>query len=238
MKTINKRSYIGQTLRHFRHERIRVPYYYEQTAPGEPVSEDKLKAGCKVYERKTYVIDDLSDIDTLTHSFSENKRRQIKKAEHLQFSDGLSVSEFYDLNETWFRLRGRKIEYTKDYFVRLAGSAIEHGSGRVIVLKGQTGDVYAAAFIVYDDQTCYYLVPGFNPLYANSGAGARLVAEALRAAKQHGCKRFDFEGGNNSSSVARHYSEFASKEVTYYGYEKYYSLLFRLLYRIYKYIHK
>ena len=213
---------------------LRLDYYYEQTAPGVPLREDLPDKGFTVQERTTYVINDLTNISALTECFSENKRRQLKKAASLHLVKNLTPDCFYDLNTAWLRERGRKIVYTKEYFLRLADTAIRHDAGEIIALQGSEGETLAAAFIVYDSTACYYLVPGYNPQYGNSGAGARLVVEALNVAREKGCSVFDFEGGNNSPTIARHYSEFASKAVIYYSYERYYNPLFRFLHNIYK----
>ncbi|MBQ9340226.1 MAG: GNAT family N-acetyltransferase [Paludibacteraceae bacterium] len=215
-------------------DELSLDYYYEQTAPGTPLRQDLLNKGFTLHQRRTFVIDDLSDIDSLAKRFSENKRRQIKRAANLRVVYDLTPAEFYNMHEHWLAGRGRKIQYSRNYFLCLADAALEHDAAQIVGLQGENGEYYAAAFLVYDNSICYYLVPTFNPLYADSGAGARLVLESLIVAKDKGCKQFDFEGGNNSPTIALHYSQFASNPVTYYGYEKYYNTLFKLFFPLYK----
>ena len=63
---------------------------------------------------------------------------------------------------------------------------------------------------------------------SETGASARLAAEAIRMAKEKGLQ-FDFEGGNDSEGVANHYRQFGSKAVNYYSVSKLYRPSFALL---------
>ena len=72
----------------------------------------------------------------------------------------------------------------------------------------------------------YYLIPCYSLEHKNSGAGALLVLEAIKLAREKQVV-FDFEG-SMIRGVANHYKQFGSTSTMYYSVEKYYKPLFRL----------
>ena len=102
-----------------------------------------------------------------------------------------------------------------------------HQSGKLIGLRDRDGELTAAAFLVYDARTCYYLIPTYDPEKGSNGAGARLVLESIRFASQLHLA-FDFEG-SMIPGIANHYRQFGSTPTTYFSVEKTYNPLFRLL---------
>ena len=72
----------------------------------------------------------------------------------------------------------------------------------------------------------YYLIPVYDPAFGDSGAGALLVLEAMKLAREKQV-RFDFEG-SMERGTAKHYKQFGSTPYTYFSVEKYYKPLFRL----------
>lgn len=208
-------------------------YFYEQLSPGSPLP--SFADCCEVRQRVTWRIENLQTTpwEELVRRFSQNKKRQFRKAENLLTDSGLSPSEFYDLHSSWLSGRGRTIEYDKTFFTGLAAAAVAHNSGQVIALHDKAGEFYAAAFVVWDNLVCYYLVPSFNPLYSDSGAGARLAVECIRFAKEKGCEVFDFEGGNNVEGVAEHYRQFGSAKTMYHSLEWCSSPVAKLLIKLY-----
>ena len=72
----------------------------------------------------------------------------------------------------------------------------------------------------------YYLIPTYDPAFGDSGAGALLVLEAIKSAREKKVQ-FDFEG-SMEKGTAEHYRQFGSIPVTYYSVEKTYKPLFRI----------
>ena len=70
----------------------------------------------------------------------------------------------------------------------------------------------------------YYLITCYAPAHKDSGAGALLVLEAIKLARQKGVA-FDFEG-SMIRGVANHYKQFGSTRTLYYSVEKYYKWYF------------
>ena len=204
-----------------------LAYYYQKYPINQSWVQDLRAFGFTVKEMITYRITDLSDEKALIRSFSENKRRQIKKAAHLQVDESLHADQFYAFHQNCLKKQHKPISYSPIYWQTLYSSCIDHQAGKLIGLRDRDGELTAAAFLVYDDSTCYYLIPAYDPDKGSNGAGARLVLESIRFAAQHNLV-FDFEG-SMIPGIANHYRQFGSTPTSYYSVEKTYNSLFRLL---------
>ena len=101
------------------------------------------------------------------------------------------------------------------------------GQCDILAIRNLNGDIYAAALLVWDHSTMYYLIPCYDPAYKDSGASALLALEAIKLA----CKKklsFDFEG-SMERGTAKHYSQFGTTPTRYCGVEKYYHGIFRIV---------
>ncbi len=220
-------------------EKLGLWYYYEQTIPGEARPDDLEKRGYTITERVTYRIENLSDMAAVEKRFSENKRRQIKRSAGLTVactttgSGGpMTAEDFYDFHVACLRKRGKECSYKREFFLSLAAAAFAHKSGAIITLYDKENVPCAAAFLVYDEVYCYYLVPTFDLEKEKTGASARLAQEAIRFAASKGLG-FDFEGSMHPG-IANHYRQFGSSPVAYYGVERTFCPLFRLALWAYK----
>lgn len=210
---------------------LHLAYYYQKYPVGQSLAPELARFGFTVQPQVTYRIENLrlkspADEEALIRSFSENKRRQLRKAATQTVDMSLSPEEFYRYHTHCLELQGKRISYSETFWQRLHAACKEHGAGQIIALRDSENRLTAAAFLVYDASVCYYLIPTYDPSLSGNGAGARLVLEAIRFAARHS-RHFDFEG-SMIPSVASHYSQFGSKAVTYYSVEKIYNPLFRL----------
>ena len=202
---------------------MKVAYYYQQFAPGSLCVDAMRGLGFKTRERVTYRVNDLSDLDALIASFSKNKRRQLQKALSLHAGRGMDVEEFYRFHTRCLRARKRQISYTREFLLVLERKARRNGQCEILSVSNADGQVYAAAFLVWDKHNMYYLIPVYDPAFKESGAGALLVLEAMKLAREKKVL-FDFEGSMDRGT-AKHYSQFGSTPVTYYSVEKTYKWL-------------
>ena len=205
---------------------LNLAYYYQQYLPGSLCVDAMTALGFKAKERVTYRIDDLSDLDKLIDSFSKNKKRQLQKALSLHAEKTMEVEEFYRLHSAWLKARNRKISYSREFLLVLERKARRLGQCQILSVCNADGQPYAAAFLVWDTHYMYYLIPAYDSAFSDSGAGALLALEAMKLAREKKVL-FDFEG-SMERGTAKHYKQFGSKPVTYYGVEKYYKPIFRL----------
>lgn len=221
-------SFSGQTAEQIA-ESLRqkhLAYYYQHYPIGSPIPEELRKMGFTIREHFTYRIEDLSDMNAVQKRFSENKRRQIRKAADLQVVS-MTAEAFYSFHKECLQQQGKQISYSAEFFHSLHNACLQHDASHIVALADVTGSIHAAVYLVYDRQTCYFLIPCYHPSHKNSGAGARLVLEAIRFAAEHS-QAFDFEG-SMIPGVANHYRQFGSTPAVFYDVEKIYNPLFRLL---------
>ncbi len=205
---------------------MKLAYYYQQYLPGSLCVDAMKGLGFTVKERTTYRVDDLSNLDKLIESFSKNKRRQLQKALSLHAEHTMEVEEFYRFHCRCLAARKRNISYTREFLLVLERKARRAKQCEILSICNADGQVLAAAFLVWDKKYMYYLIPTYDPAFAESGAGALLVLEAMKRARELQVM-FDFEGSMNRGT-AKHYKQFGSTATTYFAVEKYYKPLFRL----------
>lgn len=205
---------------------LNLDYYYQQYPVGSPLPAALKELGYKVRERVTYRLNDLSDLDKVIDGFSKNKKRQLQKALSLHAERGMSAEAFYRFHTECMEQRKRKVSYSREFLLVLDRKAKRLEQSEVLSVCNADGEIYAAAYLVWDKDYMYYLIPCFSEAHKDSGAGALLVLEAIKLAREKGVK-FDFEG-SMVRSIANHYRQFGAKATTYYSVSKLYKWPFAI----------
>lgn len=203
-----------------------LAYYYQQYLPGSLCVDAMRALGFKTRERVTYRMADLSDMDAVIEGFSKNKKRQLQKALSLHVERNMEIEDFYRFHTECLAIRKRKISYSREFLLVIERKAKRLGQCQILSICNADGTPYAAAFLVWDKNFMYYLIPAINPAFGDSGAGSLLALEAMKFAREKHLL-FDFEG-SMERGTAKHYKQFGSIPVTYYSVEKYYKPLFRI----------
>lgn len=203
---------------------LNLAYYYQQYPSKSPVPSEMTTYGYKVKKRVTYRLDNLTDLDKVIDGFSKNKKRQLQKALSLHCERGMSPEAFYAFHQRCLAERHVKIAYTREFLLVLERKTARLGCSDILSIRNADGEVYAAAYVVWDNKRMYYLIPAYSEAHKDSGAGALLVLEAIKLAREKGIN-FDFEG-SMKHSTANHYKQFGSLPVTYYSVEKCYKWWF------------
>ena len=203
-----------------------IAYYYQQYLPGSLCVDAMRALGFKTRERVTFRMADLSDMDAVIAGFSKNKKRQLQKALSLHAERGMEVEDFYRFHSRCLEERKRKISYSREFLLVLERKARRLGQCEILSICNADGTPYAAAFLVWDRNYLYYLIPAYDPAFGDSGAGTLLVLEAMKLAREKKVL-FDFEG-SMERGTAKHYKQFGPVPATYYSVEKYYKPLFRI----------
>lgn len=219
----------AQQIAHNIDQRLRkmnLDYYCQHFPVGSPLTEPLHRLGYKLHQRLTYRIDDVSNIEQVEQTFSTNKKRQLRKAESLHAERGISAEEFYRFHRECLAQRQRQISYSREFLLLLEQKTRCHNQSEIIAIKDTNGDILAAAYMVWDNRYLYYLIPCYLPARRDSGAGARLVKEAIILAHEKGLG-FDFEGSMDAG-IANHYRQFGGQPAVYYTVEKLYHPYFAL----------
>lgn len=144
----------------------------------------------------TYVLEDMADLDAVWSGFQEKVRTDIRKAINrfrVVVRDNLGIEDFLELNCKTFEQQGKQIPYSKDIVRRLDAACAERGCRRIFIAEDPKGQRHAGVYIVWDENTAYYLMGGGDPDFRSSGATSLLIWEAVRHAATV-TKSFNFEG--------------------------------------------
>lgn len=177
----------------------------------------------------TYILEDISDLDSGWRRLKENIRGDIKKAGGrfgVSVLEG-GIEDIIELQDMSFRRQGRAASADADVIRAIGQACFERGCGRVFIARDGDGRAHAGAFIVWDNATAYYLIGGGNPELRNSGAASLCLWEAIRFASGVS-KRFDFEG-SMIEPIERFFRAFGATQVPYHCITKAPSPLLRLV---------
>ena len=149
--------------------------------------------GFKVVPNYTYhlLLSEISE-EGILKQFSPERRNDIKKA----LKDGVVCEQSND-----YSLVKKMVEFTynrkgKQLKSELLSSILEQmdSENSFAYVSYLNNKPIAAAFVVYDKNTAYYLLGGYDPKNRHQGAGALSVYNAIIHSKKLGVKIFDFEG--------------------------------------------
>lgn len=181
--------------------------------------------GFALTPQHTYVINDISEPDTLISKYHHMKARAVRKAMKNGLKcdvNGISPEEYYEIYASILSAKRKKVLFSKDFFVGLVNAAIAHEQGALFVIRDANNVIHSALFCAWDPQCAYALAYLIRPEYRNSGASALMMHEAIRSLSGK-TKEFDFEGGN-APKIGASYSKFATTETPFYRFTKAYSL--------------
>ena len=178
--------------------------------------------------RYTYVLEDLPDPDLIFKNFRDNIRREIKKAQKtLTVSEENNLDEFYRLNKLIFEKQGKNIPYNFELIKRIDDACSKRNCRKVFFARDQQNQIHAVLYLIWDENSAYYLMGGSDPALRNSGANSLLMWEAIQFAATV-TKKFDFEG-SMIEPIERFFRSFGAKQVPYFYITKK-SLLIKILF--------
>lgn len=168
--------------------------------------------------RYTYRLPDLGDEEVLWEQLRENIRRNIRKAQKrfsLKVRNDLGLNEFMELNKRTFKRQGMKLPYSLDYVEKLDNACLEHKARMIFIAEDAEGLHHAGVYLIWDQNSAYYLMGGGDPLLRGSGATSLCLWEAIRFASTV-TKSFDFEG-SMIESVERYFRSFGAIQTPYFN---------------------
>jgi lipid II:glycine glycyltransferase (peptidoglycan interpeptide bridge formation enzyme) len=161
------------------------------------------------------VIEDLTDLDYVWSEFQENIRREIRKAsKRLRVHSEYGIDQFLELHELTFARQGLSLPYSREFVHRLDDACSARSARKLFFAEDGRGRVHAAAYIVWDERSAYYLMGGGDPELRTSGAMSLVMWEVVQFAHQVS-PRFDFEG-SIIESIERFFRAFGARQVPYF----------------------
>lgn len=179
----------------------------------------------------TYILNEIKNKDTLFSGFRSNIKRNIRKAEKnlkLEINNPEALFQAFE----WTYARQSKRVPGLDIMKEIVVTSVERGVGKVFSAYDKSENLHASVFIVWDNQSAYYLIGGSHPTYRKSGAMPFLMWRAI-CSVSHLVNSFDFEG-SMVQPIEHFFKGFGAERVPYLRLQKYNNILIRLKHCLYK----
>jgi lipid II:glycine glycyltransferase (peptidoglycan interpeptide bridge formation enzyme) len=166
--------------------------------------------------RYTYVLKDLSKDKEIWNGMQSNIRGDIRKAQNrfgLHVCSDLGPDVLLSIHQKTFQRQDKK-GYPEKVIRKIYDACEERGSGRAFFAVDGQRRVHAAAYLVWDERTAYYLLGGRNPDLRNSGAQSLIIWESIKHAATVS-RTFDFEG-SMVEPIERFFRAFGAHQTPYY----------------------
>lgn len=175
----------------------------------------------------TYVIEDLSNCETIYRNFRANVKRNINKAQKtLKVYTENDIQKFYEINKKTFERQNMSSPYSIELISKIDLSCERMECRKIFFAEDELRRVHAAIYIVWDKQCAYYLMGGADPALRNSGAMSLLMWEAIKFVSAF-VSRFDFEG-SMIERIERFFKSFGSVQKPYFQIRKTNSKLLKI----------
>ena len=152
-------------------------------------------SGYKQTTKYTYILENISNKDTLLKEMSYSQRaKRIKKAKNdYYFSLELSAEEFYDFYKSNLKDLDKTIFYSKGFFLKLYNAAKERNQGQIISIYSKDNELLAALWTIWDSEFAYNMIMTSDKKKKCSEGTTLLIWETIDFLKDK-TKNYDFEG--------------------------------------------
>lgn len=167
----------------------------------------------------TYRLTDLSDCERLYQSFNKTAKKNIKYARNkTTVHSDPRVGTLLEMLDRTFSAQKRKNPMPKEIIRKIVEICGASGHGQYLEARDQEGNVHSCAYLVYDEQVCYYLLGASDSRFRGSGAQSLVLWEAIQFASRHS-RIFDFEG-SMVEGIENFFRQFGGVCTPYYGIRK------------------
>ena len=178
-------------------------------------------AGYTQSTRYTYLLESIHEEGLLWEQMSASMRRNIQKARdkhRLTVRKGIPIDAFLRMQALTFARQGLRLKQDVNALRRLIKVSQERQQGDLWGAYDTAGQLHAAAFVVWQTQSAYYIAGGGDPALRDSGAHSLVLWEAIRYVSTF-TDRFDFEG-SMLPGVERFFREFGARQTPYFAITK------------------
>lgn len=165
--------------------------------------------------RYTYILNDIKNHESLWNNFHENNRWEIRKGQkELEVKTDLGLEKLYDLCKKTYHRQNKKISYPFDLLQRIDEACSSRNCRKIFFAVDDKQNIHASIYVVFDQNSAYYLLGGGDPLLRTSGANNLLIWEAIKYTSQF-VDKFDFEG-SMVKPIERFFRSFGAQQVPYF----------------------
>lgn len=172
--------------------------------------------GFKQTTRYTYVIEKKISIDSLSKEFETDvRRRRRRKAKELgvKILESEDIKTFYQLNKMTFERQNLSVPYSFKFVEKLFKNCKENNFVKIL-FGSIDNEIIAGCFLVYDENSVYYLMGGINPDKKDLGGMDAVIYEGIKFALNEN-KNFDFEG-SMIESIEKYFRSFGAVQKPYF----------------------
>lgn len=165
--------------------------------------------------RYSYRIEEL-DLEKVWFGFQENIRREIRKASNkakLRVRENLPLEDFWAMYTMVFERQGKKVPLSKQFIQCFDQAAVQKSRRKIFIAEDEQGRHHAGVYLVWDENSAYYLMGGGDPHLRSSGATSLCMWEAIKFASTVS-RAFDFEG-SMLEPVERFFRSFGAVQTPY-----------------------
>lgn len=174
-------------------------------------------AGFQQTTRYTYILEPIQDKNRLWQQISTNIRRNITRAKdkyQIAVRRNVPTDEFLEIQARTFQRQHLPVPHGIKTLKRLIEICRQRKQGDIWGGYDNEGRLHAAAFIVWQDSSAYYLAGGGNPDLRKSGAHSLVLWTAIQDVAAF-TDKFDFEG-SMLPGVERFFREFGAKQCPFF----------------------
>lgn len=182
--------------------------------------------------RYTYVIEDLENLEDIYKEFDPNLRNDTKKAKrNVIIQQDCDIETFYKINSKTFERQNLNISFSLEFLVKLDKACKKNNCSKIFYAIDKNKSIHAAIYIIWDENTAYYLLGGGDPEYRNSQATSLLMLEAIKYSSTI-TKKFNFEG-TMIEPIEKFFRAFGAIQKPYFNISKNYKKenIFRIIVR-------
>lgn len=172
----------------------------------------------KVIPNYTYRIDLALSVDQLSKNLTPDKRTSLKKVE----KDGIRIEKCTDysiVKELVLKSFSRKEKSLDTTLLDKIVVDFANSDNSFAFVAYNKQEPIAVTFCVFDNQTAYYLLGGYDAQNKHQGAGIATTWSAIIYAREMGLKVFDFEG-SMIPEVEKYFRKFGGELTPYYTINK------------------
>jgi hypothetical protein len=125
----------------------------------------------------------------------------------------------FNLHKLTFARQELQLPYSREFVRRLDDACNARAACQSFFAEDEARRVHAAAYIVWDERSAYYLMGGGDPELRTSGAMSLVLWEAIKFSHQVS-RRFDFEG-SVIEPIERFFRAFGARQVPYFYVSRY-----------------
>lgn len=190
-----------------------IPHQYKYVAICIPGKKNPEIKGWNHQLFSNYVLDLNNPYKEIFNGFSNNTKRNIKKAQKsgLYIDENMSASEFFDFIKNFSLIKNQK--GLLDSLSALITASFKRNFGKIWACRDKNKDIHAVIFFIQTKRRTYYLCPLSSEIGKDSRAMFLMLDSLIhqQCGKEHS---LDFQG-SNVDSIARFYQGFNALNIEY-----------------------